>query len=417
MRPSSLRGPRRRIQSGNESETSSIESSNEENVAAAALLSEVENVPTTVEEVSSNATTSVEEIPVPPTNTTAIVTENQEKVSEVPTNSTEDSIIKEGEEAMASGGNQTISTTDTVEEKISTSETTEKEDINEEIKQKQNSTSTETTEKKDINEKEEEKQNSTSSEITDNEEEEKDETSSNGRMWPQLDPIDALKKTFGLSDDDETELPSKETTKESESNKSNDENGETNDQEDTKTGENDTPTEETPTSSPKDQNIPEPTQPPLIDIKKPDQEKNLPQNNCPSFWDGNTTLMYKVQCSSFSVLGEHPAGSLTAFLVFVFVCYCGCRVQQSRRSVYGSDRRGEYAALAVYDDLLDGNFNDELSSYCDTSDDSVETILSNWSGNVNGRPKKAFEMAKMTKGRNETNFDDDDFLTLEEING
>ncbi len=416
MRRSSLRGPRRWIQSENESVTSSIETSNNESEAAVASSSEVDNVAPTIQEVSSNTTTSVEEIPVTPKNTTTFVPENNEIANELPANTTEDNIAKEAEEVVVPGGNQTVSPTNTTEETIPTTETPEKVDSSEETKDKQNSTSTETPEKVDSSEEAKDKQNSTSTEIPHVEVDEKDASSSNGRMWPKLDPIEALKKTFGLSDDDETELPTKETTKESEPNNSKDENGETNNKEDTKISENDTPAQEIPTTSPKDQIMPDATQQP-IDIKKPAQDKTLPQNNCPTLSDGNATLMYKAQCSTFSVLGEHPAGSLTAFLVFFFVCYCGCRVRQSRRSIYGSDKRGEYAALAVYDDLLEGNFNDELSSYCDTSDDSVETILSNWSGNANGRPKKAFEMSKMRKGREETNFDDDDFLTLEEING
>jgi len=93
-------------------------------------------------------------------------------------------------------------------------------------------------------------------------------------------------------------------------------------------------------------------------------------------------------------------------------------VQQSRRLNADSGKnRGEYSALMTYDDLLEGNFNDELSSYCsNSSDDSVGTILSNWSGSHGKGPRRPNTLMEMSKINNNVQFDDD-FLTLEEVNG
>ena len=73
--------------------------------------------------------------------------------------------------------------------------------------------------------------------------------------------------------------------------------------------------------------------------------------------------------------------------------------------------RGEYAAIAVYDELLDDFEREEMSSYgysyADGSDDdSVGTIISQWSNGV-GPSSGKVEMIPF----------DDGNLTLREVNG
>jgi len=74
---------------------------------------------------------------------------------------------------------------------------------------------------------------------------------------------------------------------------------------------------------------------------------------------------------------------------------------------------GEYASLTVYDELLDDFDKEDLSSYGynshanDDSDDSVGTILSQWSNGVGPSREKRIEMIPF----------DDGNLTLKEING
>ena len=82
------------------------------------------------------------------------------------------------------------------------------------------------------------------------------------------------------------------------------------------------------------------------------------------------------------------------------------------------DDAGEYAALAVYDELLDDFDKDDLSysvasafDSVDSDDESVGTIISQWSdvnnGMGTGRRKQRIEMIPF----------DDGHLTLNEING
>jgi len=108
-----------------------------------------------------------------------------------------------------------------------------------------------------------------------------------------------------------------------------------------------------------------------------------------------------LECTIQTNVSSHPAGSLAAFLTIFFFCYCACRKQGGIRSKNwrkrmrnfrmkkrGNEGQGEYASLAVYDELLDSFDDEELSSLYrsrdndddDGSDSSMSTILSEWSG-------------------------------------
>jgi len=106
-----------------------------------------------------------------------------------------------------------------------------------------------------------------------------------------------------------------------------------------------------------------------------------------------------LECIINSTVSSHPAGSSVAFLIVFFFCYCACRMGRDRgggkywRKRMRNNRRwkrdngaqGGYAALAVYDELLDSFDDEELSSLYQSQDDddgsesSMSTILSEWS--------------------------------------
>jgi len=123
----------------------------------------------------------------------------------------------------------------------------------------------------------------------------------------------------------------------------------------------------------------------------------------------NTDVTIALQCAIKRFVSVHPAGCFSAFFVFFFFFYCCvCRCRR-RGMIYKrrSDKnRGEYTAVSMYDDILDDeNFNDDFtSSYVDSDEDSAGTIMSNWS-----EKDDEVEINKIK--------DDEDFLTLEEING
>jgi len=107
-----------------------------------------------------------------------------------------------------------------------------------------------------------------------------------------------------------------------------------------------------------------------------------------------------LECTFQSTVSSHPAGSLAASLTIFFFCYCACRMRGGigdknwrkrmrnfRMRKRGNEGQGEYASLAVYDELLDSFDDEELSSLYlsrdnddDGSDSSMSTILSEWSG-------------------------------------
>lgn len=108
-----------------------------------------------------------------------------------------------------------------------------------------------------------------------------------------------------------------------------------------------------------------------------------------------------LKCITISTVSSHPAGSSVAVLIVFFFCYCACRMgrdhggggkhwrrrmRNNRRRKRDNDAQGEYAALAVYDELLESFDDEELSSLYqshddeDDSDSSMSTILSEWSG-------------------------------------
>jgi len=107
-----------------------------------------------------------------------------------------------------------------------------------------------------------------------------------------------------------------------------------------------------------------------------------------------------LECTFQSTVSSHPAVSLAASLTIFFFCYCACRMRGGiggknwrkrmrnfRMRKRGNEGQGEYASLAVYDELLDSFDDEELSSLYrsrdnddDGSDSSMSTILSEWSG-------------------------------------
>lgn len=103
-----------------------------------------------------------------------------------------------------------------------------------------------------------------------------------------------------------------------------------------------------------------------------------------------------LECRTISTISAHPAGTSVAFLIVFFFCYCAVRrggaggrrwrkrMRNNRDGRGNNNAQGDYAALAVYDELLDSFDDDELSSLYQSnegSDSSVSTILSEWSGN------------------------------------
>mmetsp|Transcript_8819 Transcript_8819/g.11084 ORF Transcript_8819/g.11084 Transcript_8819/m.11084 type:complete len:655 (-) Transcript_8819:296-2260(-) len=119
-------------------------------------------------------------------------------------------------------------------------------------------------------------------------------------------------------------------------------------------------------------------------------------------------------CNASESIMSHPSAYFTAFITMFFFCYCACMKIRSRRNYYysqykrkrgyDSNERGDYTPVlnAVYDELLDDFKDEDLSSYhLDDDDDSVGTIISQWSeGNQ-------IELASF----------DDGHLSLREVNG
>lgn len=88
------------------------------------------------------------------------------------------------------------------------------------------------------------------------------------------------------------------------------------------------------------------------------------------------------------------------------------------------DDAGEYAALTVYDELLDDFDKDDLSysvasafDSVDSDDESVGTIISQWSDVNNGNGTGTVTGTGRRKQRIEMIPFDDGRLTLNEING
>jgi len=126
-----------------------------------------------------------------------------------------------------------------------------------------------------------------------------------------------------------------------------------------------------------------------------------------------------LECTFQSTVSSHPAGSLAASLTIFFFCYCACRmrggggskrwrkrIRDFRRRKGDNGDQGDYAALAVYDELLESFDDEELSSLYrsrdgdDGSDSSMSTILSEWSGKDND-----IEMASLEDGYDDYNKD------------
>ncbi len=105
----------------------------------------------------------------------------------------------------------------------------------------------------------------------------------------------------------------------------------------------------------------------------------------------------RLQCN----LSTHPALYLTSIFTILLFIYCTCCKKPlirysicpcffhffQKKKATDSNARGEYSALeTVYDELLDDFENEDLSSYLnddddddDDSEDSVGTIISQWS--------------------------------------
>ena len=124
----------------------------------------------------------------------------------------------------------------------------------------------------------------------------------------------------------------------------------------------------------------------------------------------------RLSCNTAQSISNHPAMYFTAFWTILIFCYCAYfrkhKKFKKRHGVDDSKLRGEYSALdTVYDELLDDFDNEDLSSYLnnDDDDDSVGTIISQWSeGGENGFGGS---------GKVElTNFNDG-HLSLREMNG
>lgn len=178
-----------------------------------------------------------------------------------------------------------------------------------------------------------------------------------------------------------------------------------------------------------------------------------------------STPMTKISCYFEHTITTHPAVLLTGVLTTLMCCYFFCRrtLQRNRRwnnklrrgtrrrngrrgsglytYDYEDDEMGEYAALAVYDELLDDFDKEDLSSAYtsgrdddESDDDSIGTIISQWSGDFeNGTGGPSFGIGagigKRRKGKSKgdgsggvvrkielTAFDDGN-LSLSEVNG
>ena len=163
-----------------------------------------------------------------------------------------------------------------------------------------------------------------------------------------------------------------------------------------------------------------------------------------------TNSFQKVQCYSI----QHPGFVLSATLTCLFCFYCACfskrrrtrrwrpgfssafrRARRARGGGNGNggghaalmgddDDAGEYAALTVYDELLDDFDKDDLSysvasafDSVDSDDESVGTIISQWSDVNNGNGTGTVTGTGRRKQRIEMIPFDDGRLTLNEING
>jgi len=143
------------------------------------------------------------------------------------------------------------------------------------------------------------------------------------------------------------------------------------------------------------------------------------------------TPMTRISCHMEDTISNHPALLITASLTTILCLYMLCRKrlrrirQWNRSRMYGLPNhstgsnldQGEYAALAVYDELLEDFDRDELSSAYtsgksgngdDSDDDSIGTIVSQWSDS--GTRRRVTHKIELTAFN-------DGHLSLSEING
>lgn len=172
----------------------------------------------------------------------------------------------------------------------------------------------------------------------------------------------------------------------------------------------------------------------------------LPSSKIQSLNEPLPPFHHRLQCNTIQSLSTHPFLYLTFIITIVLFCIyttfckssrnhhnpyrhnsnnsnnkrrrccCGILSLFSKNNQNNYDnQRGEYSVLeTVYDELLDDFENEDLSSYLqdDDDDDSVGTIISQWSEhgeneNKNGNNGKIIEL---------TSFDDG-HLSLKEMNG
>ena len=144
--------------------------------------------------------------------------------------------------------------------------------------------------------------------------------------------------------------------------------------------------------------------------KRINLDKEVRTKTCPSLFGGKIPTIHAFTCITKKTASSHPVGSVTAILTAILFYYL-CLVRRRRRNLLGRlganwRASGDYAQVAVYDELLDDFDRDDLSSYMNEGDDdSIGTIISEWSQGREGLT--TIEMGSL----------DDDEIALEETNG
>jgi hypothetical protein len=143
-----------------------------------------------------------------------------------------------------------------------------------------------------------------------------------------------------------------------------------------------------------------------------DSNTGVRSKTCPSLFGNKEPMIHTITCQIKTTVPSHPIGSVTA-IVTAIIFYYVCFVRRRRRAILnrlGANwrTRGDYAQVAVFDELLDDFNGEDLSSYMnenDDDDDSIGTIISEWSQGREGL--STIELSSF----------DDEHIAIQETNG
>ena len=111
-------------------------------------------------------------------------------------------------------------------------------------------------------------------------------------------------------------------------------------------------------------------------ISKPAQGLVKPLSICVEIWNGHGSFTDKIKCT---ISTNHFVVFVSAIFTVIVYRYCVSRLLKGSRKT-AEKSKGDYVPLAIYDEVLE-DFDDELeSSYESSSEESIGTILSSWSG-------------------------------------